>query len=95
MGLNKRGNVCLVSRMFFYMDTHFVDDSPYSMVWRWHLLSASPWLNLTSEGRHLESRGYPFFPGINLIVKEERKGPRVLGKDNGVAEEFDTLVISS
>lgn len=78
------------------MDTHSAGDSSYSMVWRWHLLSPSPWLNLTSEGRHLESvGGIHFFSGINLIVKEERKGPSVLGKDNWVAEEFDTLVISS
>lgn len=79
LGLNKRGDVCLVSRMFFYMDTHSVGDSPYSMVWRWHLLSPSPWLNLTSEGRHLELEGVPIFSWNKSDCEGGKKRPTCAG----------------
>lgn len=68
-----------MSRTFLYKDTRSVGDSPYSMVWKWHLLSPSPWLNLTSEGRIWKSVGVPIFFWGKSDCEGGKKKPRCSG----------------
>lgn len=63
----------------FHEDILSIADSPWGRVCRWHLLSPSLWLNVTPEGRDLESAGYLFFSWKKSDCEEGKTRPECAG----------------